>query len=172
MASRLGHGQIQPHRMADKAPKAKMLIKAHRRIVLGVDHQRKYCGLRAHRAGNRIDDQCRPEPLSMKLLVDGEPADQGSRDGRVARQATGHFRRQLGKRDTCGSKSVISHDAAGWTQCDEAVAYSATNILCRAFPQIPVQCFGAAGKSGAIVTRVQSFGCKPFDQRETAMTLR
>lgn len=50
-ASRLGHRQIQSHRMAGEALKAEMLIKAHRRIVLGVDNQGKYCRLCAHLAG-------------------------------------------------------------------------------------------------------------------------
>ena len=158
--------------MADEAPKAKMLIKAQRCIVLGVDDQCKYRRLCADGAGERIDDQRAAKALSTKLLIDRKPANQGSRDGRVARQTTGRFGRQLGKRDARRSKGVVSRNDAGWAERHEAVIHSASHILCRAFPQITVEGFDAAGKTGTTVRRAQSFGCKPSDQRETVMILR
>ena len=147
--------------MAGEALKAKMLIKAQCGIVLSVDDHRKYGGLCAHRAGNRVDDHCRAEPLSTEPLIDRKPANQGSRDGRVARQTAGHCRRQIGERDPGRSKGVVRRNAAGWADSHKAVAYPAPNILCRAFAQIPVECFDAARKTGAIVARVQSFGYQP-----------
>jgi hypothetical protein len=158
--------------MTGEALKAEMLIKAQCCIVLGVYDQRKYCRLGAHGSGERIDDQCRAEPLPTKPLIDRKPANQGSWDGRIARQTAGRFGRQIGERDAGRSKRVIGRNAAGLAERYETITYPAPDILCCAFPQIPVERFDAARKTGAIVAKVQSFGYRPFDHREAAMTLR
>ena len=51
-----------------------MLIETHRRLVLGVNHQRENSRFRPHRTRDRVDDQPAAEPLPAKSPIDGKPA--------------------------------------------------------------------------------------------------
>src|SRR4051794_8769796 len=145
--------------------KTEMLIKAERRLVLGVDDEGEDRGLGAYGARDGIDNQRGPEPLSPKLLIDREPADKARRKNGITGQSPGLLRKQFAKRQAGRGEGVVTGDPARLIERYEAIAHSAPNILGCQLLQIAVERRCPAAKRRAVVRRAEPLDREAFSQR-------
>ena len=86
-----------------------------------------------------VQDERTPKPFSSKSSIYGETANQAGGQSCVTRQALCFLGGQFRKRETCGSKGVITSDCAGIVNRNEAIAYPAFDVLCYQIVQIAIE---------------------------------
>ena len=146
-----------------------MLVKAHGRIILGIDHQREDGRIGACAALRGVHDERAPESVASKPVIDSQSADQTGGQQGVAGQTLGFRGAQFCQRQAGGCKRIIADDDVGSIKRNEAIADPALDVLYGQLVQIAIERSRTACKRLAVMCRREGFDTKGRDQFDGTM---
>ena len=146
-----------------------MLVKAHGRIILGIDHQREDGRIGACAALRGVHDERAPESVASKPVIDSQSADQTGGQQGVAGQTLGFRGAQFRQRQAGRCKGVIAGDNVGSIKRNKAIADPALDVLYGQLVQIAIERRDPACKLLTVMRRCERFDTKGRGQFDAAM---
>src|SRR5438270_88798 len=129
-----------------------MPVERDRRVILGINEERKHGGRGVHRTFGRVREKHATDATLAKTNVHREAADQTCRQGAIAREFLRLIRRKRIQLDTrCGKSEIACQVTAVSTDGDEAIRQVTPDVLRNLLSKIPVERFDTARETVAVV---------------------
>ena len=120
----------QALRTTGKTPEAITGIECRGGLVLCIDDDSEYSGVRPNGAFESIEQQRRPKTSPSILPINSEPSNQGRRDDGIPRQPPAHILRKINNRNArCGQRVVARDGSCVERRCNEAIRDPASHVL-------------------------------------------
>jgi hypothetical protein len=141
--------------------KTQMAIKRFGLVVFGFDGKGEDRHFGTQGPHDRIPNERTAQPSLLKGNVNGQPAQSGHWNGRIAGETLDQFLRHIRQRNAAGRERIITRNAAGaGFQGHIARRGTATHVLADAFLKITVQGLNAATKPVPVVVLAQHLKMK------------